>query len=142
MNTPRRHLNIALHWAIVFTLLAMIKGGTGAVGVRWVYVALAVLWVAITLRYGPLARPGPKITGTARAFFVPAHWFLHGLIALSALLNAAELTGLITPGAAWISLLVLLSAGTFHAIFHVWRHTALYDGALRLITPRAIHKYL
>lgn len=138
----RRRANIALHWSLVFALLVMVEGGSAAPAVRWAYVAIAVLWLALTLTHGMLARPGPKLRGAVRALFVPMHWGLHGLIAVSAGLNAGELVGVVPPGPAWTSLLVLLSAAAFHAIFHIWRHGALYDNALRLITPRFIHKYL
>ncbi len=138
----RRRANIALHWPIALVLLAMIKGGTQALWLRWAYVALAVLWLGLTMWHGLHATPGPKLKGTARRFFAPMHWAMHGLVALSALLNVAELSGLVAPGPAWISLLVLLSAAAFHAIFHIWRHAALYDNALRRILPRFTHKYL
>ena len=133
---------MALHWGLFLVLLAMIKGGTAEPWVRWAYVALAALWVGLALAFGPQARPGPKLTGTTRRLFTPAHWALYALVAATALLNAAELLHLIAPGPAWVSLLVLLSAGAFHAIFHVWRHAALYDNALRTILPRALHRYL
>jgi hypothetical protein len=34
--------------------------------------------------------------------------------------------------------LLQLCVGIFRAIFHLWRHATLYDGALRLMPP-AIH---
>jgi cytochrome b561 len=48
----------------------------------------------------------------------------------------------IDAGSAWISLLVLLAIGAFHGLFQFWRHNALYDGALKLITPKFMHKVL
>ena len=64
------------------------------------------------------------------------------MIAVTAVLNALELLGLLRPGPAWTALLILLAAATFHAIFHLWRHTTLYDGALNMISPKAVHKHL
>ncbi|MFO7759373.1 MAG: hypothetical protein R6V26_13030 [Roseovarius sp.] len=39
-------------------------------------------------------------------------------------------------------LLSLVAVAALHAVFNLWRHTALMDGALRRITPRAIHHTL
>jgi len=36
----------------------------------------------------------------------------------------------------------LFMVSNLHAVFHLWRHRALRDGALRLITPKAMHKVL
>ena len=45
-----------------------------------------------------------------------------------------------TPGITGsLAQMVLFSAASLHAIYHLWRHTALGDGALRRITPRALH---
>jgi len=37
---------------------------------------------------------------------------------------------------------VLAGAAALHAVFHLWRHTTLADGALRRMTPEVLHKYL
>jgi cytochrome b561 len=39
-------------------------------------------------------------------------------------------------------LLALLAAALIHAVFNLWRHTALGDGALRRMVPRALHHIL
>lgn len=70
------------------------------------------------------------------------HWALYALVGVSVLLNAGELLGLMAPGAAWTSLLVLLSAGALHGLFHFWRHNVLRDNALRTILPRRLHHIL
>lgn len=138
----RRSLLITLHWLTAFLLLAMLKGGTGAPAVRWTFTLAATLWVAMALAKGLSGRPGPKLAGTARTLYRPMHIGLYALLAASAALNAAELTRLIAPGPAWTSLLVLLSAGTLHGLFHFWRHNALRDNALRTILPRSLHHIL
>lgn len=123
-------------------ILAMVKGGTANVGVRWVFVVCVTAWVGIALARGLIGRPGPKLGPTTRAVYPWMHRLLYAALALSAALNAGELLGWIAPGGAWISLLVLLGLGAFHGLFQVWRHMALYDGALRLITPRFVHGVL
>lgn len=138
----RRGVIIALHWSVALMLLMMIKGGSAAPALRWSFVAAATGWVGIALVHGLSGRPGPKLSGAARAVYVPMHRALYALLTICAGLNAAELVGLITAGPAWTALMVLLVAATFHAIFHLWRHTTLYDGALRTMTPRALHRYL
>ena len=138
----RRTLVILCHWGLVLLLLAIIKGGAAAPGARWAFVGIGVLWLAGALVNGVLARPGPKLTGLFRRSFVALHVGLYLLIAVSVGLNLAGLWGLVPLGWAWNSLLVLLTAGIFHGIFHLWRHTALNDGALRMIFPRAWHKHL
>ncbi|ROT95876.1 hypothetical protein [Histidinibacterium lentulum] len=142
LRPSRRAVVITLHWLTAFLLLAMLKGGTGTPVVRWTFAAAAALWVVVALAKGLAGRPGPKLSGAARALYRPMHWGLYALLAAAAALNAAELAGLIAPGPAWISLLVLLSAGTLHGLFHFWRHTALRDNALRSILPKSLHHIL
>ncbi|MGR3483931.1 MAG: hypothetical protein ACU0BF_01170 [Paracoccaceae bacterium] len=142
MAVTRRRLTIALHWAVAMAVLVMTEGGADAPWLRWGYVALIVAWLAVMAAGGPLGRPGPKLTGAARAAFRPLHWALYAGLAASAALTAAELVGLIGAGPAFASVVALLGAGLLHGLFHLWRHTALRDGALRTITPRAIHGVL
>jgi len=123
-------------------ILAMVKGGASDAWVRWTFVACVTLWVAIAALKGLIGTPGPKLSPATRAFYPWIHRTIYLVLALSAALNAAELTSLIAPGPAWISLLVLLGIGAFHGLFQFWRHTALYDNALRLITPRFMHGIL
>ena len=40
------------------------------------------------------------------------------------------------------ALTVLLFLGLLHGLFHLWRHTALFDGALRVILPKFMHGVL
>lgn len=138
----RRKVIIALHWAVVLAVLAMTEGGSGAPWLRWAFTGLAGLWIAVMLAGGPLGKPGPKLTGWARAIYWPLHLALYALMGITATLTATELLGLTAPGPAWTALLILLVIGLFHGLFHLWRHTALYDGALRIMTPRFMHKYL
>ena len=138
----RRSLHILLHWSVVFLILAMVKGGSAAPGLRWTYVGVVALWVGIALVRGPIGRPGPKLSPATRAAYRPAPWGIYAVLAVSAALNLAELMGWAEPGAAWVSLLVLLSIGALHGLFQFWRHTVLLDNALRLILPKAVHRFL
>ena len=111
-------------------------------GIRWAFVLAGGLWVGLALVKGLRARPGRKLQGPLRTAFRPVHWALYALLAATVALTLASLIGLAPTLWAWNALLVLLVAGTFHAILHLWRHTTLMDGALRTITPRAFHKHL
>lgn len=123
-------------------LLAMVKGGTSAPSVRWAFVVCVAFWVGIALARGLIGKPGPKLGPATRAVYPWMHRALYLGLAISAGLNAAELLGWIAPGGAWTSLLVLLGLGALHGLFQFWRHNALFDGALRLITPKVMHRYL
>jgi cytochrome b561 len=131
-----------LHWSVALMLLMMVKGGAAAPALRWTFVAAGGLWVGLALIKGLQGRPGPKLTGAARAAFVPFHILVYATLALTVALNGAALLGWTSDSAAWTALLALLALATFHAIFHLWRHTALNDGALRVMMPRIWHKYL
>lgn len=131
-----------LHWGTVILLLVMIKGGTDAAFVRWAFGLIAVGWALWAMVKGVAAKPGPKLTGVLRRSFRTAHIGLYGLVGLAGAANLAALLGWTSVTVAWNMLLVLLAAGTFHGIFHMWRHTALMDGALRMMTPTIWHKHL
>lgn len=138
----RRTLIIALHWAVFLLVLAMIKGGSAAIWLRWTFVILGAVWVGMALVQGMLGKPGPKLTGLFRAAFPWMHRGMYALVGVAVLMNALALLGLAQGAVAWNALLVLFVASLFHAIFHLWRHTALNDGALKRMTPKIWHKYL
>ncbi|MBI1416295.1 MAG: hypothetical protein GC146_03650 [Limimaricola sp.] len=138
----RRTLTIWLHWGSVFLILMMIKGGTSAPALRWIFTAAGALWVGMAVFGGLLGRPGPKLTGLARAAYPWMHRGMYAALAVAAGLNLVALLGLAPRDWAWTSLLVLLAAGMLHGIFHLWRHTTLYDGALKMMAPRILHKHL
>jgi cytochrome b561 len=138
----RRRLTILLHWGVVFAVLAMIEGGTQTPALRWGFVGAALLWVSLAVIIGGQAKPGPKLRGRLRTAFPWMHRGMFALVGVAAVLNLCALLGWTPLVWAWNSLLVVLAAGTFHGIFHLWRHTSLNDGALRMITPKFWHKYL
>jgi len=109
---------------------------------RWAFVGCVTVWVGLALIKGLIGKPGPKLGPATRALYPWMHRAIYVALAVSAALNALELLGIIDAGPAWISLLVLLGIGAFHGLFHFWRHNALFDGALKLITPKFMHKVL
>ena len=138
----RRRLTILLHWSTLLLVLIMVKGGTSDVWVRWLFVIGGAIWVGMALIKGMLCKPGPKLTGSLRAAYPWMHRGLYAVLAITVFLNGAALMGGMPHDTGWIALLVLLAAGTLHGLFHFWRHNALFDGALRLMTPRFMHKIL
>lgn len=123
-------------------MLILVKGGADAIGWRWAFVATGTLWLATAVTKGMRAKPGPKLAGPLRTYFKPLHWGMYALVAVCTVLNLTALLHL-TPNAwAWTSLIVLFGTSSLHAILHLWRHTTLNDGALRMMTPRFTHKHL
>lgn len=123
-------------------ILVLVKGGASAHWVRWTFVIFVATWVGIAAVIGLIGKAGPKLGPRMNAIYPWMHRAIYAALAVSAALNAAEMSGLIAAGPAWTSLLVLLGIGAFHGLFHFWRHNALFDGALKLITPTFMHKIL
>ena len=123
-------------------VLIMVKGGTSAIYVRWAFVIGGAVWIGMTLVKGMMCKPGPKLGGKLRAAYPWMHRGMYALLAVTVALNAGALLGLFAHDTGWTALLVLLAAGTFHGLFHFWRHNVLFDGALRVMTPRFMHKIL
>lgn len=129
------------------------------------FVTITLLWYADYLRRGLASRPGPKLPPWARVvhalmhraliwglFFVALTGFLLGLTS-SKLLKAGGFLPIAPPLGMpeWndfvgqvhiIEFYTLGVLATLHGLFHVWRHTALRDNALRIMAPRALHRFL
>lgn len=139
----RRGAIVALHWASFLLILIMIKGGVSSPWALWLFVGVVTLWEGMTLSKGLLGRPGPKLSPPLRRAYPWMHRGLHILLTLTALACLFRLAGQpLYYLDAWIMVNVTLAAGAFHGVFHVWRHTALYDNALHLILPRVMHRWL
>ena len=138
----QRRITIILHWSVLMLVLVMVKGGTSAVYVRWAFVLASGFWVAMAVVKGMMCKPGPKLTGPLRAAYPWMHRGMYALLAVTVALNAAALLGVLPHDTGWTALLVLLGAGALHGLFHFWRHNVLFDGALRIMTPRFMHRIL
>ena len=128
--------------------------------------AIAVLvWTIMYLRKGLASRPGPKLPGWAKT----AHPLMHRVlyVALPVMMLTGAAAGLAAPfvvrafgvvplgpgsGTEWLHDLayeiheiafdVLVIMVVAHIVFHLWRHYALKDNALRIMAPRALHRWL
>lgn len=130
-----------------------------------VFVTLSLIWMADHMRRGLAGRPGPKLGQRARRL----HYWLNttiilGLwgVALTGFLlgltaNRVLMAGGFLPIAPALDMPALNHLiGRFHvyefyllglivalhAGFHIWRHMALRDNALRIMAPRVLHRFL
>lgn len=138
----RRQLTTALHWANLLLLVLLVAAGP-VPGLAWAFVATGLGMVLIAVVAGLLNGPGPKLEGVLRA----AHpWLSRGMYAALAAVAGVTLMYLLDIWTAPIALqdlyFYLLGAASLHGVFHLWRHTALGDGALKRITPAFMHKSL
>lgn len=139
----RRRATILLHWLVTLLLILMMSDGERFAWLTWGFVVACLCFAAIGLVFGLMTKPGPKLTGIVRRAHPWLHRAMYWLMAACALIVGAEALGHATPGVTGsLAQMVLFSAASLHAIYHLWRHTALRDNALRIITPRALHKYL
>lgn len=130
-----------------------------------IFVTLALLWTAGLLRRGLASRPGPKLRGWKRRVHRPMHltliWGLFGVALTGFLLGLTSAVQLRAAGVVPIApplnmpkandLIGLIHIYEFyalgliaaaHAAFHIWRHYVLRDNVLRIMAPKALHKYL
>ncbi len=130
-----------------------------------IFVTLSLIWMADYARRGLAGRPGPKLGRRARIlhkvlntaiiwglFGVAITGFLLGLTS-ERLLKAGGFLPIAPPmgmpqaneiiGTFHIYEFYLLGGiVACHATFHIWRHLRLRDNALRIMTPKVLHKYL
>lgn len=134
-------------------------------GVGLILALLMAYWLADFTRKGLAGRPGPKLPGWAKRFHPLSHKALQ--YGAPAMVASGALAGLAAPFAikafgivpinvsfgsktlhGWLEevheilfdgLLILI---VVHALFHIWRHFWLKDNALRIMVPKALHKYL
>ena len=135
-----RSLVKVLHWVTLVLVIAVMAAGNTPL-TKWGLLVTMTVWVAGFVAYGILARPGPALSGVFKTAFVPAHW---GMMILPALLTIALLRadpGPVTDSTRSLAL-ATIAAGSLHGVFHLWRHTALRDGALRNMTPKFMHGML
>ncbi|MEL6465045.1 MAG: hypothetical protein AAFQ58_08760 [Pseudomonadota bacterium] len=138
----RRKITITAHWlSFVFLVLLIAGGPIGLLG--WSFALSGLVMCAPALISGVMNGPGPKLRGPLRA----AHpWLSRAMYLALGAIAALTLWHLLRgtwPGGTLPNLyFYLLMVSALHAVFHLWRHTALGDGALRRITPKSMHNIL
>lgn len=127
-----------LHWSHSALMgLVLLAPSTPVIAL---YGVVALVWSGAFGLATSTRKPGPKLEGVMRQVHIWGHHGLYLVTALAGLSALGQLMGLDTPLRGLI--LVLLASGALHAIFHLWRHTTLMDGALKLILPKATHGIL
>ncbi|WP_299687983.1 cytochrome b/b6 domain-containing protein [uncultured Tateyamaria sp.] len=134
-------------------------------GMGTILAIVVALWMTMYLRKGLASRAGPKLPGWARATHGVMHrammWgsfavVLSGALAGFAAPYAIALFGVIPlfPGRGGkgvhdtltelheLTFDVMLIGIAVHVVFHLWRHYAVRDNALRIMAPKVLHKYL
>lgn len=124
-----------------------------------------VIWFSIYALKGAASRPGPKLPTWARIVHTWKHRLLYFGLPVMMLTGAAA--GLLAPFAIRAFGVVPLGPAQgprdlykqaevvhdmvfnalvlviiLHAAFHIWRHYWLRDNALRIMTPRVVHRFL
>lgn len=141
-NVPPVYRSVlkVLHWsALTLIVLTLAIGLTPFL--RWAIIGVAVVWSIGFGAFGLMAKPGPALTGALRSYFQPAHLFMLGLFDICAIVALNADVGTLA-GMNRTVFLAMLGLALLHGIFHLWRHTALGDGALRNMMPRAFHGLL
>lgn len=138
----RRRATILLHWTNLLLLIFLVAAGP-VTGLAWVFVATAFAMCALALVKGLLNGPGPKLEGTLRRAHPFLSWGMYMGLGATGLITLLHLLGTWSASVTVSQVyFYALSASSLHAVFHLWRHTALGDGALRRITPRIMHGML
>lgn len=130
-----------------------------------IFVTMCLWWTADYLRRGLASRPGPKLPPWARRVHQWLHkgliWGLFGIaiggfllgLTSTVLLKAGGFLPIAPPlglreandiiGTLHIYEFYLVGViVAVHACFHIWRHVALKDNALRIMVPKALHRFL
>lgn len=130
-----------------------------------IFVSFALFWTASLIRKGLVGRPGPKLSPQAKRVHQIMHrtliWGLFGvaltgfglgvtsayqlwagnIVPIGIPLNLPDMNKLVGD-IHIIEFYVLSVIAIFHAGFHTWRHIKLKDNALRIMAPRALHRFL
>lgn len=133
----RRRFVIFAHWATAFLLaILLIAGPSASVWLTAGFAALSGVWfTSYSLGHGPLGKPGPKLTGALR----PVHRFQHHVLYFTMAAASVASSTVLEDNITGRAMAVLLLLGLLYGIFPLWRHTALFDGALRTIKPKFLH---
>ena len=138
----RRTATITLHWLNFVLVILLVAGGPVPV-LAWAFALSGLAICTIAAVSGLMNGPGPKLQGGLRAAHPWLSWAMYLGTGVVAAITIRVMLGGDWGGPSLPELyFYMLSASSLHAIFHLWRHTALGDGALRRITPLTLHGML
>lgn len=139
----RRRATILLHWTVLTLLLLLLASGLQSIVLAAVFGISGLLMVALAIALGLMNGPGPKLEGALRAAHPWLNRSMYALLTWASVSALAFAAGTTLPGPPLrTAMIALFAASALHAIFHLWRHTALGDGALRRMTPKFMHGML
>lgn len=139
----RRRTTILLHWSALTLLLLVLATGLNNSLLNAVFGLVGLAMVGLAVVFGLMNGPGPILDGMLRRAHPWLSRAMYALLGWAALGTLALAVGRPLPGVEARSLMIaLVAASALHAIFHLWRHTALGDGALRRMTPKLMHGML
>jgi hypothetical protein len=132
----RRVATVILHWTTLTLLLMLMASGGNSASLGWAFALSGLAMVALALARGLMNGPGPKLEGILRRLHPWSSRLMYALLAWAALSAMAARMGLSLPGPEpRQALFTLFGAGLLHGCFHLWRASALNDGALRRMLP-------
>jgi cytochrome b561 len=140
MRRHKRSLTMALHWSLLF-IVTPLGAGWITPFLEWSFAIFVLVMSALALAFGLQAYAGPKSPWIVRLINT---WGHRGLYVYLAVVGALTLYHLVTdaPVNLVIHYQIILWITIFHAIYHLFRHLVVGDGALRTMAPRSIHRYL
>ncbi|QBF31114.1 hypothetical protein [Thalassococcus sp. S3] len=139
----RRRATILLHWSVFLLAILIMATSTPLAALNWAFAICGLAMVAIALVKGLMGGPGPKLQGALRTAHPWMHRALYAGLAYASVAAAFFELDRPLPGPELPRLMFfVISVASLHGIFHLWRHTALGDGALRRMTPKAVHGIL
>ncbi|MGA9411083.1 MAG: hypothetical protein WBV78_11650 [Roseobacter sp.] len=128
------------HWSSLI-LLTLLLGLGNTIILKYSLALVVASWIICVSAYGILAAPGPKLAGILHKAFKPVHFALIIFLGFTAITVVRSDVGPLTGGVR-VQCLIAFGAGLLHGCFHLWRHTALGDGALRNMLPKFMHGFL
>jgi hypothetical protein len=132
----RRLATVILHWSNLILLFLLLAAGGDQPVLAWAFALVGLSMVGLAIVKGVMNGPGPKLQGFLRSTHPWLSRMMYLLLAWAALTILTAQIGSPLPGpGARQALLALLGAGLLHGCFHLWRASALNDGALRRMLP-------
>lgn len=132
----RRLATIGLHWSVLVLLMLLLASGVQNSVLAWCFALAGAGMVGLALFKGLMNGPGPKLQGGLRRAHPWMSRAMYAMLAYASISVILAALGVTLPGPDVRTVLIaLFGTGLLHGVFHLWRTTALNDGALRRMLP-------